>query len=112
MSAPSRLAVLAFLCFVLGLGPVHAQSLDEAKAAGLVGERIDGYVGLVVSDPTPELQSMVDQINEKRRARYAEIAVQRGVSVEAVAQIAGQKLIERAGPGQFVAGADGSWRQK
>jgi uncharacterized protein YdbL (DUF1318 family) len=112
MSSLSRFATIALLCLVFGLGPARAQSLEEAKASGLVGERIDGYVGLVVANPPADIQSMVDQINEERRAKYAEIADQRGVPVDAVAQIAGEKLIERAGPGEFVAGADGRWRQK
>jgi uncharacterized protein YdbL (DUF1318 family) len=112
MSSLSRLASLTLLCVVLGLGPVHAQSLDEAKVAGLVGERIDGYVGLVVAGPPADVQSLVNRINEERQARYAEIAAQRGVPVEAVAQIAGQKLIERAPKGEYVLGADGQWRQK
>jgi uncharacterized protein YdbL (DUF1318 family) len=112
MSSLSRIATAALLCLVFSLGPAKAQSLEEAKASGLVGERIDGYVGLVVANPPADIQSMVDQINEERRTKYAEIADQRGVPVDAVAQIAGQKLIERASPGEFVAGADGRWRQK
>jgi uncharacterized protein len=55
---------------------------------------------------------MVDQVNAERRQKYAEIAAERGTSVEAVAQIAGQKLIARAPGGQYVLGADGEWRQK
>jgi uncharacterized protein len=112
MPSVARLVALALLCLMLGLAPAHAQSLDEAKAAGLVGERIDGYVGVVVANPPAEVQSLVSRINQERRARYAEIAAERGVPVEAVAQIAGQKLVERAGSGEFVAGADGRWRQK
>jgi hypothetical protein len=44
--------------------------------------------------------------------KYAQIAAERGASVQAVAQIAGQKLIERTPGGQYVLGADGQWRQK
>jgi hypothetical protein len=32
--------------------------------------------------------------------------------VQAVAQIAGEKLINRAGSGEYVMGADGQWKQK
>jgi uncharacterized protein len=102
-------AVLLMLCAAL---PAAAQSLDQAKAAGQVGERIDGYVGVVDASTPGDVRAMVDQVNAERRQKYAEIAAERGTSVEAVAQIAGQKLIARAPGGQYVLGADGEWRQK
>jgi uncharacterized protein YdbL (DUF1318 family) len=102
-------AMLLMLCIAL---PAVAQSLDQAKAAGQVGERIDGYVGVVDANAPGNVRAMVDQVNAERQARYAEIAAERGTSVQAVAQIAGQKLIERTPGGQFVLGADGQWRQK
>ena len=56
--------------------------------------------------------SLVDQINAERQAKYADIAQKQGAPVAAVAQIAGTKLIERAGPGEYVMGADGQWQRK
>jgi uncharacterized protein len=102
-------AVLLVLCTAL---PAAAQSLDEAKAEGQVGERIDGYVGVVDANAPGEVRALVDEVNAERREKYAEIAAERGTSVEAVAQIAGQKLIARAPGGEYVLGADGQWRQK
>jgi uncharacterized protein len=104
----------AALLLVLGLAapPAAAQSLDQAKADGQVGERIDGYVGVVDANAPGDVRAMVDQVNAERRAEYAEIAAERGIAVQAVAQIAGQKLIQRAPGGQYVLGADGQWRQK
>jgi len=102
-------AVLLMLCGAL---PAAAQSLDQAKAAGQVGERIDGYVGVVDANAGGDIRALVDEVNAERQAKYAEIAAERGISVQAVAQIAGQKLIERAASGQYVLGADGQWRQK
>ena len=103
---------LGAVLFMLTALPAAAQSLDGAKAAGQVGERIDGYVGVVDASTPGDVRAMVDQVNAERREKYAEIAAERGTSVEAVAQIAGQKLIARAPGGQYVLGADGEWRQK
>jgi uncharacterized protein len=102
-------AVLLMLCTAL---PAAADSLDEAKAEGQVGERIDGYVGVVDANASGEVRALVDQVNAERQEKYAQIAAERGTSVQAVAQIAGQKLIERAPGGQYVLGANGQWRQK
>jgi uncharacterized protein len=100
------------LMFCLAALPAAAQSLDQAKADGQVGERIDGYVGVVDANASADVRALVDKVNAERRAKYAEIAAERGTSVQAVAQIAGEKLIERAPSGQYVLGADGRWRQK
>jgi uncharacterized protein len=107
-----RLLALALLAVGLCFGPALAGPLDDAKAAGLVGERIDGYLGVVDSGAPAEVRRLVEQINAERQAKYAEIAQKQGAPVEAVAQIAGEKLIERAGGGEYVMGADGQWRQK
>jgi hypothetical protein len=107
-----RLVALALLAVGLYFGPAQAGPLDDAKAAGLVGERIDGYLGVVDSGAPADVKRLVEQINAERQAKYAEIAQKQGAPVQAVAQIAGEKLIERAGGGEFVMGADGQWRRK
>jgi uncharacterized protein YdbL (DUF1318 family) len=107
-----RIAAIGLLLLGLGGGPAFAGALENAKAAGQVGERIDGYLGVVDSGAPASVKSMVDQINAEREAKYAEIAKKQGAPVAAVAQIAGKKLIERAGSGEYVMGADGKWQRK
>ena len=104
----------ATLLLVVGLAgsPAQADPVDDAKAAGLAGERIDGYLGLVDSGAPADVKRLIEKINAEREAKYAEIAKKQGVPAKAVAQIAGEKLIERAGSGEYVMGADGQWRQK
>ena len=106
-----RLGAIALLAVSLSFG-LTAGPLDDAKAAGLVGERIDGYLGVVDSGAPTDVKQLVEQINAERQAKYAEIAKQQGAPAQAVAQIAGEKLIERAGSGEYVMGADGQWRRK
>jgi uncharacterized protein YdbL (DUF1318 family) len=107
-----RIGAIVLLVAGLGTGTAEAGALEDAKAQGLVGERIDGYLGVVDSGAPGSVRSMVDQINAEREAKYAEIAKKQGAPVVAVAQIAGKKLIERAPSGEYVMGADGNWRQK
>ncbi len=98
---------------LLGLAaPAWALTLAEAKAKGWVGERIDGYLGLVDPKAPPEAEALVKEINAKRRKAYEAIARKNGVPVEAVAAIAGEKAIAKTPPGQYVMGADGKWRRK
>jgi uncharacterized protein YdbL (DUF1318 family) len=114
MRSPTRFAGAAFaaLLLLLAAAPLaSADELDAAKAAGHVGERADGYLG-VVSGAPGSAKGLVDSVNARRRAKYAEIAKQNGTAIESVAAIAGQKLIERTPSGQYVMGTDGSWKKK
>lgn len=113
--APARRLGAALLAFALALGlagPAAALDLDEARRKGLVGEQLDGYVGIVVSDPSPEVRALVAEVNERRRANYERIARQNGTAVEAVAALAGAKLIERLPPGHYVRADGGGWYVK
>ncbi len=92
--------------------PALALSLAEAKAKGWVGERVDGYLGLVTADAPAAAKALVEEINAKRRKAYEAIARKNGVPVEAVAAIAGEKAVAKTPKGQYVMGADGKWRKK
>lgn len=91
-------------------GPAHAQSLEQAKAQGLVGERADGLLG-AVSGGSPAVKQLIDRINGQRMDEYRRIAQQNGTPVQAVMAIAGKKLIGRAPSGTYVNPGDG-WVRK
>jgi hypothetical protein len=102
----------ALLLAVALASPAATLDLDAAKRDGLLGERADGYVGVVLAEPAAELQALADDVNARRRAAYQEIARQNGTSIDAVAALAGRKLVERAPSGQWVTDASGRWYQK
>jgi len=104
---------LAAAVLWLTAAPALASPLDDAKAAGHVGEGPDGYAHLVDPGSTPgDIAALVSEINGKRRAAYQRIADREGIPLEAVAAQAGAKLIDRAPPGSRVRNADGTWRVK
>ncbi len=108
-----RRCVLALGLMLAVVAPVLAGSaLDEAREAGIVGERRDGYLGLVVASPTPEQRAFVEEINRKRREAYARIAERNGTKIEDVARLSAEDLIAKAAPGHYVEGPDGSWVRK
>lgn len=109
----TRLPLLAFLLSLLFVMPAFAVDLDSAKAQGLVGEKLSGYVGIVTSTPTPELKAMVEEINLRRRASYQEIASKTaGASLNAVEKLAAEKLIRKTPSGQYVEKSPGQWIKK
>ena len=86
-------------------------ALAAAKAAGQLGERPDGMVGVVSGAPA-SAQALAQQVNTQRLARYQEIAKGNGTALDKVQAVAGQQLIERTPAGQFVMTAAGQWQRK
>jgi hypothetical protein len=111
MRSAIRLIGFLLVAVLLAAPIARADELDSAKAAGQVGERADGYLGVVGNAP-PGVSGLVNEVNAKRKAKYGEIAKQNGTAVDAVAALMGQKLIERAPSGQMVMGSDGRWVKK
>lgn len=112
MSTLLRSAAIGLCAALLLAAPgAAANPLDDAKAAGYVGERPDGMLGLVSSSAPADVVALVEEINAKRVESYAEIAEKNGIPVGAVAAQAGAKLIDRAPAGQYVM-RDGKWVRK
>jgi uncharacterized protein YdbL (DUF1318 family) len=103
-------ALLVAIALLVTLAvPAFALDLHEARTKGLLGEQWDGYVGIVAS-PTPELEKLAADVNAKRHAHYQEIARRNGTQLEAVAALAGKKLVEGAPSGEFVK-TNGGWKK-
>lgn len=114
-AARTRAALVLALSLGLAMmiaGGAHADALGDARAAGFVGERVDGYLGLVNPAPPGNVKALVADINAKRRAKYQGIADANGTSLQAVEAIVGRKLIARARPGHYVTDASGRWVRK
>jgi len=104
-----------FLSLLLGLslsGLALALTLDEAKAQGLVGEKIDGFVAAVATSPTAEVQMLITATNDGRRKVYEDLAKRNGITVEAVGVVSAEKLRANAGSGEYVQNASGQWERK
>lgn len=89
-----------------------AGPLDDAKAAGLIGERPDGYVAAVQPSPPPDIAALVKEINAKRRAAYEDIAATQKVPVDQVGAVTAEKIKRQAPAGEYFLNPDGSWTQK
>lgn len=93
--------------------PAAAQSaaVDAARQSGAVGERYDGYIGLVLP-ASPGLRSQVAAINIRRRSLYNNLAAGKGVSPQEVGIAAGCQMLARVQAGQVYMLADRQWRRR
>ncbi len=106
-----RVLVVAVAMLIAAPPGAFADELDDAKAAGLVGETWRGYLA-PVNAPTPEVTALVERINAARRQRYEEIARDTGASREDVELLTAQRVIDQAASGTYILDQSNNWRQK
>lgn len=88
---------------------VFALELDAAKSSGLVGEGADGYLA-VMGSQSPDVVTLVEEINQKRKVHYRRIAIEQKTPLENIEKIAGEKLIARSkAEGTFHQSVSGDW---
>ncbi|MGI9317382.1 MAG: YdbL family protein [bacterium] len=102
--------LLILLASLLMTSAALAIGLGPAKNQGLVGETPSGYLKPVGS-PTAEVNQLITQINQKRRAEYNSIAKKNSTSLKNVEALAGKKAIDRSRPGEYVL-IGGKWKKK
>ncbi|MGL5455299.1 MAG: YdbL family protein [Enterobacterales bacterium] len=105
-----RTLILATLILSLLSGSALALTLNEARTEGRVGETYSGY--LVALKQDAQTQALVSDINKARSVSYQHLAESHNLPVDEVAKMAGQKLVERAKPGEYVQGINGKWLRK
>jgi hypothetical protein len=88
-----------------------AADLDKAKQAGQIGERADGYLGLVMESAPSDVRELVADINGKRKSEYMRIARENDLSLEQVQALAGKKAIAKTPGGQWIL-KNGGWTRK
>jgi uncharacterized protein YdbL (DUF1318 family) len=86
-------------------------AVNAARAAGAVGERYDGYLG-VASPVQSTVRSQVATINIQRRSLYSSLAARKGVSPQDVGITAGCELLTRVRVGEAYMLTDGMWRRR
>ena len=110
-----RAAIYAALALALGsiTAPSWAQrdpAYAAARAAGQIGEKTDGYLGVIAGGA--DVRKLADDLNIKRRANYTERARAQNATVEEYAFTQGCLLIARTAPGEKYQGPDGSWQTR
>lgn len=106
-------ALIVAAALVLITGPATAQSrmLDDARAAGTVGERYDG-IAVARAGASATVQQTVDNVNAQRLAIYRKRAAAEGISTEAVGTIYAKQIFDNAPPGTWFLSKSGQWVRK
>lgn len=86
-------------------------SIVAARRSGQVGERYDGYLGLVAANASTQLRRDVAAINIRRRALYSDLAARRGVSPQEVGITTACALLRRLAVGEYYLPGQGGWQR-
>ena len=95
-------------------GAAYAQrdpAYAAARASGQIGEKMDGYLG-VVGSASPEVRALVSDLNIKRKAVYAQKAQAAKVTIEEYAFGSGCDAIARTAPGEKYEAPGGGWQTR
>jgi uncharacterized protein YdbL (DUF1318 family) len=84
---------------------------QAARSAGQVGEKPDGYLG-VVGTQSGAVQGIVNDLNIRRRENYAQKAQEQGVTLQDYAITQGCVLIARTQPGEKYQDPSGAWQTR
>lgn len=113
------LGAVALLMGVFLAAPANAQQGDpvlaQARAAGIVGEQSDGYVGVrEAAAANDDIQRRVRDLNTRRRAAFTRSSVEANPPAtvdQLAAAFACEALATRVGAGEYYR-VDGQWRQR
>ena len=107
----TRALLLAGALLLAPAASAQTPAMDAARAAGQIGERFDGYIG-VVSQVSPAVRTQVATINIRRRTLYSNLATSRGATPQDVGITAGCQLLARVQVGGAYMFIDGAWRRR
>ena len=103
-----KFVLLAFLVVTTAF-PAAAQSARDLKNSGVVGERLDGYLGIVDGSAGGDIRGAVEAINAQRRRAYEGASRDSGRALSEVEAVAGARLRDKARAGDWVQNAAGQW---
>jgi uncharacterized protein YdbL (DUF1318 family) len=110
MSVVKGFAMLAAV-FASASALAQTPQVNGARAAGAVGERYDGYLG-IAAPVQPAVRSQVASINIQRRSLYSKLGASKGATPQEVGITAGCELLARVALGESYMLSDGVWRRR
>jgi uncharacterized protein YdbL (DUF1318 family) len=120
MNSKDLISIMGAALAALAL-PVAAQAqsasakatVDAAKAAGIVGEQADGFLGFVTPAADPAIRAAVAEINAGRAEIYKQAAAKNGVTPAAAGAAAFESVVKaKLKPGEYYKPAGGGWTKK
>ncbi|WP_211364100.1 YdbL family protein [Propionivibrio limicola] len=89
-----------------------AADLKTAKEQGWIGEKNDGYLGLVKNDAPADVKTLVADVNAQRKTQFSQIATKNGITETEAAKIFAREAAARTSAGNYIQNPAGTWVRK
>jgi hypothetical protein len=96
----------------LFLQTAWAVDIGAAKAQGLVGESVSGYLAAVTTPASADVNALIAEVNAKRKAEFEATAKKTGASVQQVAYRFYELAVQKTAAGHYYQDATGGWKKK
>lgn len=107
------LAAAALAAAIAGIPALAGPALDAAKAQCQIGETIEGYLEVVPgASPSGAARAEMDEVNNGRRAVYMQTSRDNSVDLAVVAQLTGEKQVEKASSAGECYRDGGGWKMR
>ena len=100
------------LSLLLITSSAFAADLKTAKEQGLIGEQNNGYLGLVRNDVPADVKALLADVNNQRKAQFAQIAAKNGISEAEAAKVFAREAADRTTAGNYIQNPAGAWVKK
>jgi len=104
--------ILATIIMFLAVQNAWAIDIHDAKDQGLVGESRSGYLAAVNSSPSAEVNSLIADVNKKRRTQFEKTAQKTSATVAQVANRFYELAVQKTESGHYYQASGGKWVRK
>lgn len=104
--------ILATILMYFAVQNAWAIDIHDAKNQGLVGESQTGYLAAVKSPTSAEVNSLIADVNNKRKAQFKKTAQKTSATLAQVANRFYELAIQKTEAGHYYQDAGGKWVKK
>ena len=104
--------IFAAIGLLLLMQSAWAIDIRDAKDQGLVGEANSGYIAAVQSTSSAEVRALIADVNNKRKAKFAETAKKTGTTMTQVANRFYELAVQKTAKGHYYQDSSGQWKKK
>ena len=105
-----KLLVTLFMLFAVQ--SAWAIDIHAAKDQGLVGEATTGYLAAVQTPASTDVNALIAEVNEKRKAQFEAAAQKTGTTVAQVRNRFYELAVQKTHAGHYYQNSGGKWVKK
>jgi uncharacterized protein YdbL (DUF1318 family) len=105
-------SIFAMIFMFFAVQNAWAIDIHDAKDQGLVGESQSGYLAAVKSPPSAEVNSLIADVNNKRKVQFEKTAQKTSTTLTQVANRFYELAVDKTEAGHYYQDAGGKWVKK